>query len=369
MAGRKVLWVLYGVGILGTATFGILLARRRSQLGVSQMGFGDVGLAPPAPRRARELEDYPFDPWAPEAEKKRLAQMFLKSRGKEAQSLAPAELPRHVYPYGDFMARQAGRDITGRDVVKAYLLTVGSVQRGAICATVDKKAKCKHDSVGSNPNTGEPRWPSHPFKTTRVRPEDALGALLKTSAGQRYLDAAARGKFDAKAASTLTKRFSGWGFHNKFAEQLRLAPKLGAEAGEINRLLKTGTKPAWYRYVEKNVPGISLAKSGFFASMMGRGDIPTADARELAFWMCPPGHWEPGKRACKFPLSQSHDVSSEFVDRPFMALFTKRMQQLRMDMPPRFKPFYEHLAHHALWDAVGDTKTTHAEIIEAMESA
>ena len=45
------------------------------------------------------------------------------------------------------------------------------------------------------------------------------------------------------------------------------------------------------------------------------------------------------------------------------------MSGLKMTMPAKFKPFSLHLAHHALWDKIGGSKTTHADIIDAMRNA
>jgi hypothetical protein len=37
-------------------------------------------------------------------------------------------------------------------------------------------------------------------------------------------------------------------------------------------------------------------------------------------------------------------------------------------LDPSMDPFYQHLTHHAVWDKVGDTQTTHQDIIDAMRN-
>lgn len=309
------------------------------------------GLAPPRPARKGD-DPYAFNPWTPEARKKRLAKEFMSIRSNKIKEFVPSKLPEHVEPFADYMIRAAKKPVTGREVAKAYILTVGSMRRAAINA---KKVKA--------------RWRDYPGpKSGLVRPEDVLGELLKSPAGQRYLDAAEKGRFDARAAKTLAGRFGAWGFEPTFRQQLKNAVALADDAPTINRILKKGRRSTWYNYVTKNIPGVSLAKSGFLASLMGRGDIATADARELNFWLCAPDKWNIGKHKCERPLATKFDVN-DLVDEDFMDVFNKKMSTLKMKMPAKYKPFRLHLTHHALWDRVGNSKTTHADIIDAMEKA
>ncbi len=310
-----------------------------------------LGLAPPAPKRGKHAE-YVFDPWTPEARKKRLAKEFMTIRSKKIREFVPDRLPRHVYPFAEYMRTISKRPLTSRDVAKAYIMTVGSMRRAAAGA---QKVKA--------------RWRDYPGpKSGLVRPEDVLGELLKSPVGQRYLDAAEQGQFDARAANTLARRFGAWGFEPTFKKQLKKAVAVANDAPKINRLIKTGNRPAWYSYVKKNVSGVSMAKAGFLASLMGRGDMATADARELNFWLCAPDNWNIPKLKCERALADKYDLG-DLVDKDFMDIFNKKMAGLKMRMPVKYKPFYLHLAHHALWDRIGNSKTTHADIIDAMENA
>lgn len=341
---KPILWVVGSTvtGLAAGTVIAIVHARRANTR---------LALAPPRPARKGD-DPYVFNPWTSEARKKRLAKEFMTIRSPKIKDFVPDSLPSHVRPFADYMARASKQAITPRDVAKAYIMTVGSMRRAAINASKVKD-----------------RWPGYPGPGSgKVRPEDALGELLKSPAGQRYLDAAERGDYDAKAAKTLAKRFGAWGFQPTFQKQLKHAVALAKDAPTINRIIKKGNRPTWYRYVKKHVPGVSVAKSGFLASLWGRGDIATADARELNFWLCAPNNWDVKKRACKRPLAKKFDLN-DLVDQDFMDVFNKKIAGLKMKMPAKYKPFKLHLTHHALWDRVGGTKTTHNDIIDAMKNA
>ena len=351
-AGHPVLWALAGVGAAVSVWYVLSRTRRiPARYALPALPIGDVGLAPPSPRAAK-LIDIAFNPWAPEARRRRAAQEFLDVRAKSVREIVPRELPKHIYPFAEYMRQMSEHPISSRDIIKAYLVTVGSMRRAAIGA----------DKVRA-------QWKNFPGpKSGSVRPEDVLGDLLESPAGQTYLQAATKGRFDKKAAKTIVNHFGAWGFKPTFYKQLKHAVTLGEDAPSIDRILKQGRRRSWYRYVEKRVPGVSIAKAGFLASLLGRGDMATADARELNFWLCPLHEWERDKRKCRTPLGDRYDVN-DLVDDDFMHVFNKKMRALRMRMPPRYKPFYEHLAHHALWDAVAETKTSHQNIIDAMKNA
>jgi hypothetical protein len=51
----------------------------------------------------------------------------------------------------------------------------------------------------------------------------------------------------------------------------------------------------------------------------------------------------------------------ELVDR-----LTARQEALGLKLDPSLDPFYQHLGHHAVWDKIGNTETTHADLVRAM---
>lgn len=262
------------------------------------------------------------------------------------------KLPSHVRPFADFMLRQRRRKLTPRDVAKAYLLTVASVQRGAISAAKLKEA-----------------WPDAPFSGGKVRPEDAMGRLLLTPAGQAYLRAASVGQFDAQAAETLRRRLAPFGLANRLGDQLQLATRLGQRAADVQQHVRRDTPTQWSRFVEREVPHIGPAKAGFFSALMGRGDLPTADAKELEFWLCRVGDWDRNKMRCKVPVKHVSDPPPESLVHEIRPKLAERLAAMQIAMPKKYQPFYQHLAHHAVWDKIGGTQTTHQAMIDAMERA
>jgi hypothetical protein len=267
-------------------------------------------------------------------------------------------LPKHIRPYAEFMRLRADAPITPRDVVKAYVLTRSSVQRGAI----GLPSVCRAD-----PDYRPLPRSAH---TSTVRPEDQMARLLFSPAGKRYLDSAAKGHFDEVAARALADRFVCFGLvypkkgvdlskpevaranAGLFFNDLRRGAELAQRTDEVRAALRKPPEQYW-RWVEKNVYGVSASKAGFFASLFGRGDIPTFDAREIALWQRGGKKLEPKWR----------DVKK----------LTERFRKFPMALEPQHEPFRAHLVHHALWDAYSagerPTKTTHGSIIRSMQFA
>jgi hypothetical protein len=254
-------------------------------------------------------------------------------------ALGMQKLPEHVAKFGRFMLWRAGKAITPADVIKAYTITLSSIQREERTAEVLRST-----------------WPDHPF-TGKVRPEDAWAYLLhETPEGQRYVKAATERTFDAEAARVLARKFSpfsrSWRMKDEVPGDLyrRLldAVHLAQKTEQIQKLLRTGEKREWTKFVVDTVRGVSYAKAGFLASLLGRGDLPTADAREHDVWA-------PGLNVGKGNLSDE-----------YLAYLDERLRALNVDVPPELRPFYQHLVHHAVWDKTANSETTHREIVKCM---
>lgn len=338
-------------------------------------------------------------------------------------------LPPWIFPFADYMREAspvAKRRITGRDVIKAYLLTKSSVQRQA-----RDVSKIRQVFPGFTP-----RDPA----AKEARPEDVMAELLLSPVGKAYLDDAERGVFNEEAATQIADSFTRFGLVDPKAgadlsdpivrrrtkqllrADLARAPRLAAQAdawclaqtkvsrtysrdketGELRTGLKrddvvrrecfgrgpdrdpsrqaraalarrcegaTKRKPckwtvippitsaltnpdpkAYYDWAQEYLPGIAAAKVGFFASLLGRGDIPTFDAREINLW------FPEGKGAPKW--SDVEELKEKIDDFP-------------MKLRPGDEPARAHLVHHALWDQFSETPsaTTHEELIEAMQFA
>jgi hypothetical protein len=279
-----------------------------------------------------------------------------KRRGKvphrqplSEDDLSFRQLPPEVEDFGRFMLYQSSRDLSPRDVVKAYTLTRSSIMRGAIFG-----------------QTLRQYFPEAPWSDDEsVRPEDAFSYILqKTKAGQAYLNAAEKGQFDERAAVKICEMHAGYG-HSGLKDgvpdprqaasglywSLLNGAELAQKSREILGALRSPSKADWQALITQ-VPGIGAGKAGFVASLLGRGDIPTGDARELDLWL-----QERGK-------APSRKQMFRFIEQ-----LTQRLQELQVGMPADLQPFYQHLVHHYLWDLAGGTHTTHADIMACLRFA
>jgi hypothetical protein len=246
-----------------------------------------------------------------------------------AQELGLENLDSGAKEFGGFMRQMRDKGITGRDVVKAYLITTSSVNRGAVKADSVRKVWPDLDNVGDT-----------------VRPEDAFAKLLGTPAGQRYLNAAVDGKFDEEAANEMLEKFKPFGLYNTQRELMRnaaetLAPMSDAIADAVENL----PTEQYADFVREHFKGISYGKVGFMSGMLGRGDLPTVDTRQRQL------HYGPDKIN---------------VDKRILLEVRDRLAQLEIPITEDMRPFYQTMVHHAVWDRLAGTDTTHADIKEAM---
>jgi hypothetical protein len=260
------------------------------------------------------------------------------------QDVPLTEIPDYIQKgYGDFMTEQAKRAAAGnlnaRDLIKAYTITRSSVNRG-----------------GLPYNTATKTGMQLPRTTEKlVRPEGAFSEWLGSPAGQRYLDNAVLGKFDEKDLEDMVTRFSPFGMPAVLADDMRyaartLSPKGPTISAEI-------TAPAnVYRDTSQQIRGIGPAKSGFMASLLGRGDFPTLDARQINLHT-----GEGGEQAKKYMRRGYGEGGEEAVNR-----LADRQRAMNLSIDPALAPFYQHLTHHTVWDALDNSQVTHNDLMKAM---
>ena len=254
------------------------------------------------------------------------------------------EVPDYVQKgYGDFMKWQAARAGTGdlgkRDLAKAFGITQSSIGRGGLPHASATKAGLKV------PNTGE-----------LVRPEGAFAEWLGSKMGQRYLNAAERGEIDPEAIADIQAKFSPFGKPNQLAEQLSYGASDLVQRPEDIAAIVSGDKEA-FRDFAQSIKGINQAKAGFIGSLLGRGDLPTLDARQLNLHTLPPE----GVKVESVMKRGKHAGAREAVDR-----LIARQEAMGVDLDPSLDPFYQHLTHHAVWDKAANSKTTHDDLVRAM---
>jgi len=260
------------------------------------------------------------------------------------------EIPSHVENFGSFMDEMAHRAINGqmspRDLIKAYLITRSSIRRQAI------RNKTLREKGGFH----------LPFPDeTKVRPEGAMAEWLMTPMGQRYLDAAERGKVDPETVADAQAKMRPFGFHDSTegqalpwaAENLPLRHKEFA-ALIADGLSKDPNLPAW-RKASMSLHGIKEAKSGFMGSLLGRGDQPTLDARQVVL-----------------QTGLSNDEGTKRMGNTGFAgvdRLAARQSAMNPKLDPGLEPFRQHLTHHAIWDKAGNDVTTHEDLMRAMRGA
>jgi hypothetical protein len=239
-----------------------------------------------------------------------------------------SEVPQHIQEgFGPFMRQQAARatggDLGVDDLVKAYAITRGSVQRQA---------------RGSQ------------------RPEDAVADWLMSNAGRDYRGAAAIGKTDQGAIYDARQMIKPFGLDESFARDLRYgAENLGPYVANLQQALTGGTRD-WHDLAQA-LNQIGPTKSGFLASLLGRGDIPVLDARQLALHAPDSTKQE----VSMFLRRGGGEGGNQAIDR-----LAGRQSDLALALNPDLEPFRQSLTHHAVWDQASGTVTPHDEIAQAM---
>lgn len=260
------------------------------------------------------------------------------------------EIPSHVEAFGDFMNETAKKaattGLTPRDLIKAYVITRSSIQR-----------------EGRRPEKVLEHWPDFPGPTDKIiRPEGAMGEWLQTPMGQRYLDSAVKGNVDHDAVQDAMRAMRSFGMTEKGeAQALPYAAKMlpgqeGRVSDMVARAIHSDSAPQEWRDWATKLHGIKYAKSGFLASMLGRGDQPTADARQYNVH----SGMAPGKERNKL-------IDKAQVDS--VLRLAARQRALNIGMPSALTPYYQHLVHHTVWDKAGNDVTTHEDLINAMRHA
>jgi hypothetical protein len=259
------------------------------------------------------------------------------------QDVPDTEVPEYIQKgYGDFMAEQAKRaaagDLNARDLIKAYTITRSSVNRG-----------------GLPYNTATKTGMQLPRTQGLVRPEGAFAEWLGSKAGQRYLDQAVKGTFTESDLDDMVTRFAPFGMPAVLADDMRYAARsLSPKGATISSDVMAS--PEVYREVSQQLKGIGPAKSGFMASLLGRGDYPTFDARQIRLHT-----GQGGKDAAKY-MTRGKGVGGEEA----VARLADRQRAMDMSLDPSLDPFYQHLVHHTVWDKLGNEQTTHDDLVKAM---
>jgi hypothetical protein len=261
----------------------------------------------------------------------------------DVASELPREVPPHVEDFGDYMKTMSDRagseGLSPRDILKGYTTTLSSIQRQAI----------NRDSLpGLALSSGD----------QMIRPEGAFSDWLGSPMGQKYLRFGAEGEAHPEAIADAMSKLGPYGLMPTLGERMASAPgivsgKEGRISELVDRAARGASDPSEWREAVGDFTGIGPSKAGFMASLLGRGDIPTLDARQIILHSGQPTAFS------KPYLKPNRAIDA--VDR-----LAARQSMLGLDLRDDLSPYYQHLAHHTIWDAVGDEATTHRDVMDSM---
>ena len=278
--------------------------------------------------------------------------------------------PEYLRPVAQFITDQrqklAGGQMTRRDVMKAYAMTVASQGSGARAVEVIANNVAK-DGVRFRP--------SKDFTTVdkqgraAIRPEEAAAYWLGTDAGQRALDNFEAGRFspdDWKELVAIRKAYGDDRFNNLGAfnpENIRTMDKvladLNASRADTGKVMDA----------VQQLRGIKTGKKGFIAHLLGIGDVPTIDAVEINFWLT--GKADIGKlntRRATLARNIKSSISDRRVSQEMFRRIDQRINALRDEVPggAEIAPeVWSHVMHHWLWDKSKGIETTHEGMYRA----
>jgi hypothetical protein len=262
--------------------------------------------------------------------------------------LDTTEVPDYIQKgYGGFMNKQLARakskSMTGRDFLKAYGITQSSIGRGGLPYATATKAGMQLP------------------KQEIVRPEGAFSEWLGSKAGQAFLRAAESGDVDESAIADMQKKFSPFSMTQSLAEKLRWAVEHSKNNPDLASQFSTMPIDQ-YRDMMLGMRGIGPAKSGFIGSLLGRGDLPTFDTRQVGLHTGKTNKDPEFSKRMRAVVKGKPVAGTEAVDR-----LIARQKAMNLKLDPSLEPFRQHLTHHAVWDKVGNTNVTHGDVVKAME--
>jgi hypothetical protein len=278
--------------------------------------------------------------------------------------------PEYLRPVAQFITDQrqklANGQMTRRDVMKAYAMTIASQGSGARAVEVIANNVAK-DGVRFRP--------SKDFTTAdkkgraAIRPEEAAAYWLGTDAGQKALDNFEAGRFspdDWKELVAIRKAYGDDRFNNLGAfnpDNIRTMDKvladLNASRADTGKVMDA----------VQQLRGIKTGKKGFIAHLLGIGDVPTIDAVEINFWLT--GKADIGKlntRKATLARSVKESISDRRVSQEMFRRIDQRINALRDEVPGGAsisQEVWSHVMHHWLWDKSKGIETTHEGMYRA----
>jgi hypothetical protein len=278
--------------------------------------------------------------------------------------------PEYLRPVAQFITDQrqklASGQITRRDVMKAYAITVASQGSGARAVEVIANNVAK-DGVRFRP--------SKDFTTVdkkgraAIRPEEAAAYWLGTDAGQKALNNFESGRYspdDWKELVAIRKAYGDDRFNN-------LGVLRPDNIGVIDKVLAdiNASRADTGKVMDavQQLRGIKTGKKGFISHLLGIGDVPTIDAVEINFWLT--GKASIGKlNSSRATLARNvkKSIGDDRVGSEMFRRIDKRINLLRNEVPGASEiapEAWSHVMHHWLWDKSKGIETTHEGMYRA----
>jgi hypothetical protein len=266
------------------------------------------------------------------------------------KDIGTSDVPEHVQNFGRYMGdisdKAATEGLDPEDVIKAYMITRSSIQR-------EGRTPAKIASYGIPVREGAEGI---------VRPEGHMADFLSSPMGVKFLNEARKGDLSQDAVDAAVATMRPFGLSKVEPDAMdwarRNLPEQSANVSELVARAREGaSSPDEWRAFTRGVRGVGPAKTGFLGSLLGRGDLPTLDARQAILHT-----GMKNAEAQDIMARNAGRAGHEAVDR-----LAARQRAMNFQMPEELDPFYQHLAHHTVWDAIGNEKTTHQDIIDAMK--
>lgn len=291
----------------------------------------------------------------------------------------PQDSPSYLAGVMDFLGEQRQKilsgQLTNRDVIKAYLMTMSSIRaKAAPEANVARR-------VAGRGITLEPGALSTVGGRSMVRPEDAFAQWLLSPEGKGALDQLEAGDLSPARAGGVIDQIrgkasqGGFGFGQPMMDPEMLTGTANLKRGEFNlnnisdltRQLNEAGKAGDLDQLQRltgRMKGIGTAKEGFVSHLLGLGDWPTVDTNELNIWL--------GKQSPLYePVNRAFGTKGSPAALEMRDQLMQRFNELRdkgygQDIP---EEAFQHVMHHWLFDKALDAETTHGVMYDAQRNA
>ena len=232
--------------------------------------------------------------------------------------------------------------VKDRKVAKSYLITLASMGSGGgyLSKWIDKTGQ-KISGVFTEKTRGKD-W---------IRPEGAAAAYLVTPEGEKLTDDIINGTATEEQIKKLFL-YVGVGRENKKTEYVLKSMKNDGikKMTDMFNENKGSDFNALYRGAIKNLSGIAEGKTGFFNQYFGVAERGVVDARQLNAWIAGQMKLTDEQKAKKKKVAASKKLGDQLLGY---------IEQVGIELGYP-KDLAGYIAHHAIWDAIANSVTTHA---------